>query len=270
VADSSYLPGYIGSAARMMAARCAAQRAAFVPRQLLAGARMLDVGCGPGSITAGLAEQMGRSGRLVALDIAADPLRRAQMALEALPGNDVPRWVAVQASVYALPVAPASVELVFAHALFEHLREPAAALGELRRVLEPGGALALVASDWSGARPEPNSSAARQAIEGYRRLRRRVGGDPDAGAQLANWVTTAGFTVCHQRAYLTQDMPGGELATYIAARLALPRPPHGVRHHDDDEDALSAAHRWAGQPAPAAVFQRWVEVLATPTSPHLR
>lgn len=259
---------YVGSAARMMAARSAAARASFVPRELLAGARVLDVGCGPGSITAGLAVQMGTSGRLVALDIAADHLRLARRALEGLR-EDVPRWAVGQASVYALPLAPASVDLVFAHALFEHLRAPAAALGELRRVLRPGGALALVASDWSGARLEPSSSAARQAIEGYRRLRRRLGGDPDAGARLAGWVTAAGFEVCRQRAYLRRDMPGGELAAYIAARLALPLPPYAVRNYDEDDlQARSAAHRWAEEPTPAAVSQRWVEVLATPTSPH--
>jgi SAM-dependent methyltransferase len=220
----SYLPGYVGSAARMMAARSAAERASFVPPQLLAGARVLDVGCGPGSITAGLAVQMGPSGRLVALDVAADPLRLARRVLEGLREN-VPRWVVGRASVYALPLAPASVDLVFAHALFEHLRAPATALDEVRRVLCPGGALALVASDWSGARLESGSWAAQQAIEGYRRLRRRAGGDPDAGARLAGWVTAAGFEVCHQRAYLREDMPGGELAAYIAARLALPFPP---------------------------------------------
>lgn len=161
----SYLPGYVGSAARMVAARSAAERASFVPRQLLSGARVLDVGCGPGSITAGLAAQMGPAGQLVALEVAADQLRRARTALDRLREN-VPRGVLGQASVYALPLASASVDLVFAHALFEHLTCPAGALSELRRVLRPGGALALVASDWSGARLERGTVAARLAIDG--------------------------------------------------------------------------------------------------------
>lgn len=263
----SYLPGYVGSAARMVAARSAAERASFVPRQMLAGARVLDVGCGPGSITAGLAAQMGPAGQLVALDVAADQLRLARTVLDGLREN-VPRCVLGQASVYALPLAPASVDLIFAHALLEHLRCPAAALSELRRVLRPNGALALVASDWSSARIEPSSGAARQAIEGYRRLRRRVGGDPDAGARLTSWVTDAGFDIRHHQAHLRQDMPPRELATYITARLSM----HHDPEHDDDEDderARAAAQRWVAEPTPTAVLQHWVEVLAVPR-PHPR
>lgn len=79
-----YLPGYAGSAARMMAARTAAQRASFVPTQFLLGARVLDVGCGPGSITAGLAAQMGATGWLVALDLATNQLGLARSALARL------------------------------------------------------------------------------------------------------------------------------------------------------------------------------------------
>ncbi len=140
------LPGYAGSTARMVMARTAAQRASFVPAELLVAARVLDVGCGPGTITAGLAAGMGPAGRLVALDAAPDHLRLAQSALGGLTG-DIASWVVGRGSVYALPLAAASVDLVFAHALFEHLSAPMAALAELRRVLRPGRTLALVTSD---------------------------------------------------------------------------------------------------------------------------
>lgn len=269
-----YLPGYAGSAARMMAARTAAQRASFVPTQFLLGARVLDVGCGPGSITAGLAAQMGATGRLVALDLATNQLGLARSALARLSG-EVPSWVVAGGSVYALPLASASVDLAFAHAVFEHLGSPSAALSELRRVLRPGGILALATSDWSGAQIEPSDGAARQAIDGYRRLRRRAGGDPDAGAYLAGRVTAADFRVIHQQAHLRQDMPGVDLAGYLAARLAIPASQHHGRSDamddQDREQARSAAHRWAHQPVPAAVLQRWVEVLAVAEPPgHAR
>lgn len=228
------------------------------------------MGCGPGSITAGLAVRMGPSGRLVALDAAADHLRLARTALGRLT-DDTASWVVGRGSVYGLPLAPASVDLVFAHALFEHLSAPVAALAELRRVLRPGGALALVASDWSGAQIQPDSRTARDAIEGYRRVRRRAGGDPDAGARLADRVTAAGFRVRHRQTHQRQDMPGAELAAYIAARLGPTATPQAGRDHDDEqavEQARLAAHRWAEHPAPATVLQRWVEVLATAESPH--
>ncbi len=99
-------------------------------------------------------------------------------------------------------------------------------------------------------------------------MRRQAGGDPDAGARLADWVSAAGFRVRHQRAHQRLDMPGAELAAYIAARLARPVTPHTEPDHDDEqavEQARSAAHQWAEQASPARVLQRWVEVLATAT-----
>lgn len=100
--SDSYLPGYTGYAARMVVERTVGERAAFVPRELLVGARVLDVGCGPGSITAGLGSQMGPTGRLVALDAAADHLRLARTALGGLTGS-APSWAVGRGSVYVLP-----------------------------------------------------------------------------------------------------------------------------------------------------------------------
>ena len=257
-----YLPGYDPSTLSMVAARTAATRAAFLPQDALCAARVLDVGCGPGSITAGLATQITASGRLVALDTASDHLGLARDALDML-GEDAPPWVIARGSVYALPLATGSVDLAFAHALFEHLAEPRVALTELHRVLRPGGTLALVSSDWSGARIEPDSPPARQAVEGYRMIRRLAGANPDAGARLVDWVRSAGFVVRHQHDHHRQDMTGLDLARYIAERLAAPLTgPHGTDPGRTLDDARSGARRWLNEPAPAAVLQRWVEILA--------
>ncbi len=258
-----YLPGYGPSTLSMVAARTAATRASFLPQETLRAARVLDVGCGPGSITAGLAAQMTISGRLVALDTAHDHLGIARDALQSLV-DDAPPWIVGNGSVYALPLATGSIDLAFAHALFEHLANPLAALIELHRVLRPGGTLALISSDWSGARIEPDSRPARQAVEGYRLIRRRAGADPDAGARLAGWASSAGFIVRHEQDVHRQDMTGLDIARYIAERLAAP--PAGAISSKETckilDDARAGARRWTNELAPAAVFQHWVEVLA--------
>jgi ubiquinone/menaquinone biosynthesis C-methylase UbiE len=96
-------------------------------------------------------------------------------------------------SVYELPLPDASVDVVFAHAVFEHLREPLAALGEIRRVLVPGGLLALRSPDWGGFLLAPESEQLTAAITYYQNLQIRSGGDVHVGRKFPALLRKAGF-----------------------------------------------------------------------------
>jgi ubiquinone/menaquinone biosynthesis C-methylase UbiE len=99
------------------------------------GMRVLDCGCGPGSITAGLAEAVAPGG-VVGIDIEDLQVERAR-SLATTRGTQNVRFET--GDICALAFADGSFDAVFEHALLIHLREPVAALQEMRRVLAPGG-----------------------------------------------------------------------------------------------------------------------------------
>lgn len=127
-----------------MATRTATREAAFFLPYLRPGMRLLDVGCGPGAITQGLAKVIA-PGAVVGIDLQPTQVARARM-LEAKSGAGNARFAV--ANCYQLPFLEDSFDAVFAHAALMHLREPLRALTEMRRVLRPGESSAF-AIHWS-------------------------------------------------------------------------------------------------------------------------
>jgi ubiquinone/menaquinone biosynthesis C-methylase UbiE len=242
----------------MVSARTAGDRAAFVLPFLSTGTRLLDVGCGPGSITLGLARRVGPEGCVVGVDMQPSQIH---LAKQEAATTGVANATFQIANARVLPFEDASFDVLFAHALFEHLAAPGPVLAEMARVLRPQGILAICSSDWSGARIEPYSADVRRAMEAHYALRRNAGGDPFAGARLEEWVSAAGFSIVRTGAEEKTDMTYAGLATYVATRIreALSE---GPSDNSFLEEAAAAASRWAGSGVVGTATQRWVHVLA--------
>jgi len=172
-----------------LALRTAAEEGAFFLPHLRAGMRVLDLGCGPGSITLGLAEAVA-PGEVVGVDFQPAQVAQAQ-ALSAARGVMNVRFEV--ADVYRLPFPDGSFDAVFAHAVLMHLREPVRALVEMRRVLRPGGIVGVRDSDWGGRIHVPATRLLEQWYALTVRVRQLNGGDPFMGRHHRRLLLEAGF-----------------------------------------------------------------------------
>jgi ubiquinone/menaquinone biosynthesis C-methylase UbiE len=125
---------------RAVFARRTGEVAAFLAPHLRPGMRLIDCGCGPGSITVDLAQAVA-PGETIGIDLRERALTHGRaLARERGTAN-----VTFQtASVYELPYVNDSFDAAFACAVLQHLTDPPAALKEIRRVLRPGGVIGIV------------------------------------------------------------------------------------------------------------------------------
>ncbi len=185
----TYTPGYSEVAVRYMQRRHAARDAAFLLPLLKPGMMLLDCGCGPGTITIGLAEAVA-PGSVVGVDLEPSQIAIAERTAREHGLTNVRFQTA---SAYQLPFPDRSFDVVFSHALFEHLAEPLDALLEVRRVLRPGGIAAIASPDWSGNLMAPPDAEAERAVAVFQAIQRRNGGNPHVGRELGRLAREAGF-----------------------------------------------------------------------------
>lgn len=186
----TYTVGYSDLAVRYMQRRYASRDAAFLLPHLKPGMALLDCGCGPGTITLGLAEAVAPA-LVTAIDLEPSQIEAARR-LSVERGSQNVEWQV--ASVYQMPFPDRSFDVVFSHALFEHLGEPDAALEEIRRVLRPGGLVAISSPDWSGNLMAPRDQEVERAVAVFRAIQQRNGGNPYVGRELGRLLEEARFS----------------------------------------------------------------------------
>lgn len=183
-----YTHGHHESVLRSHTWRTVANSAAYLAGSLRPGMSLLDVGCGPGTLTIDLARHV-LPGRVVGVDAASGVLEGAR-ARAAEAGVDVEFVVG---DVYRLDAPDDSFDVVHAHQVLQHLTRPIDALREFRRVARPDGLVAARDVDYEGAIWYPRLPGLDEWREVYLAVHRAVSGDPSAGRQLKAWARAAGF-----------------------------------------------------------------------------
>lgn len=190
VETARYTHGHSAAVLSAHSRRGAADSAAYLLAHLRAGMDLLDVGCGPASITADLAERVA-PGRVVALDAAAGALEAARATLRERGLSE--QVELTSGDVMALPFEDASFDVVHAHQVLQHLADPVGALAEMRRVTRPGGIVAVRDAVYSAMTWFPEPAGMEQWRSVYMATARANGGEPDAGSRLLSWARAAGF-----------------------------------------------------------------------------
>ncbi len=186
--NDTYSHGHHESVLRSHRWRTAENSAGYLLPHLRAGQDLLDVGCGPGNITLDLAARV-VPGRVVGIDAAADVIEAASAA------NTLPEQVSFAVGdVYALDAPDASYDVVHAHQVLQHLSEPVAALGEMRRVIRPGGVVAARDGVYAAFSWAPDAPLLGRWNDLYHRITEHNRAEADAGRYLLGWAQQAGFT----------------------------------------------------------------------------
>ncbi|GGJ05153.1 hypothetical protein GCM10011581_47790 [Saccharopolyspora subtropica] len=248
----TYLHGHHESVLRSHRWRTAENSAAYLIPHLRPGTSVLDIGCGPGTITLDFATLVA-PGRVLGVDNVEAPLEIAR-AEAAERGTDNVTFA--RADVYELPYADHSFDVVHAHQVLQHLTDPVAALREMRRVCRPGGVVAARDADYGGMRWSPDNPGLQRWLALYRDVAHHNRAFPDAGRSLKTWARAAGFSdvTCSASVWCFETPEdrawwGGLWADRIRhSSFAEQALGHGLTTRDELEELAAAWHAWIDSP----------------------
>jgi SAM-dependent methyltransferase len=265
--DDVYTHGHTDAVLRSHRWRTVENSAGYLMPHLFAGTSVLDVGCGPGTITLGLARLV-EPGAVVGVDRSEQVIEEAATAVVAEGRSNVD--VAV-GDVYALDWPAGSFDVVHAHQVLQHLSEPVAALREMGRVCRRDGIVAVRDSDYAGFTWWPRVPELDEWLDLYRRVARSNGAEPDAGRRLKSWALAADLDVVSSTGSVWCYASTAEVAWWgdlwaervVGSAMADQAKSRGLASAEDLARLAEGWRRWASAPdAWFAVLH--AEILARP------
>jgi SAM-dependent methyltransferase len=246
----AYTHGHHESVLRSHKWRTVENSAAYLVPHLTPGTSVLDVGCGPGTITAGIGRRVA-PGRVIGIDVSADVI------------DDARRGAGAEANVefslgdlFSLPVADGTFDVVHAHQVLQHLADPIAALRQMKGLCKPGGLVAARDAVYATFRWYPDEPMLDRWLALYRTIARGNGGEPDAGRLLLAWAHAAGLEDVRAGAsvwcFATPDDRawwGGLWADRMTtSKIGRQAVAEGLASNDELREIAEGWRRWAAHP----------------------
>ena len=253
--EPAYTHGHHESVLRSHRWRTAENSAAYLLPYLQPGMRVLDVGCGPGTITLDLARRVA-PGSVVGIDPADDVV---EAAARDATDQGVENVRFATGDIYALDVDgpfDGAFDLVHAHQVLQHVPDPVRALRAMRAACVPEGLVAARDSDYHAFTWYPADPRLVRWLDLYQQVARADGGEPDAGRMLGAWAHAAGYSEVTNLASVwcfanEEDRAwwGGLWADRVtASRFATRAAELGLAHERELAELADAFRTWAAHP----------------------
>jgi SAM-dependent methyltransferase len=199
---------------------------------LLPGARVLDIGCGPGTATLGLASLVGMFGAVTGVDSDPEMVRSADAAARAA---GIAGWAKhQQGDATALPFPSGTFDACYCERVLQHLdpEQAVAAVAEAARVTRSGGAICFVDSDWASFSVDSAEPELERRLQALHLARFR---NPLSGRTLGRLLRTQGL------GFVVTEPVAVPLSAAAALELLS-----GAAQHGKESEALSEAElaRW--------------------------
>ena len=187
--SSDYTLGFSEELVNALMQRTAENSAAYLLPHLEAGMRVLDVGCGTGSIAVGLAEAVA-PGEVYGIDIEDS---QVSLAMGIAAYYQQANVVFQAADATSLPFADGFFDVVHCHDILMHIPDTQAVLSEAMRVLKPGGILACREMISESCFSYPDFGVLRRAWDMFEDVVSTGDGHPQMGKELKSRLGEAGF-----------------------------------------------------------------------------
>ena len=255
-----YIGGYDDEMKRIITRRTAETHAAYLLPHLKPGMRGLDIGCGPGTISVGLASAI-KPGEFYGIDMAES---QVELATTAARERDLSNARFQVADAQKLPFPDDHFDVVHCHALLMHIPDTLAVLAEIRRVLKTGGILG--ARDYIGDSCfiEPDIGNLNGIWAMYVDLLNAKGGHPQMGRELPAKFDEAGFVEIEARGAFESFGTRADVAAcagffisyFCGPPIADPAISQGIVTREEVTGWQEAAVVWNDNPG---AFSAWAE-----------
>lgn len=188
----TYLHGHHRTVLSAHSARTAEDAAAFLLPYIEPGMRLLDFGCGPGTITVGLADRLGDDGYALGVDISEGLAEEWSKRLKESGATNLEFRVD---DIYNTELSSDQFDVVYGHQILQHLGDPVGALKSASGLAKPGGLVGVREVDWGTFAAWPDLQPLRDFRDVYDAVAIRNGGTPNAGRHMLEWMEAAGNLV---------------------------------------------------------------------------